>query len=116
MLAGGAVRGEYRVLGDHVRGFARLDGQVAAFAGLTAIEGAVGGELVGRHDRVEFGLHAELAVARFVASDAPLELPGGYGTEDFEPAVRIGAHVAWGRVRFDYEYRANEGGPANRSG
>ena len=110
VLAGGTLRGEYRVLGDHGRGFARLDGQVAAFAGLTAIEGALGAELVGRHDRVEFGLHTEVAVARFHANDAPLELPGGYGTDELEPAVRVGAHIAWARVRFDYEYRSNEGG------
>jgi hypothetical protein len=109
-LAGGAIRGGHGVLDDHVRGFARLDGQLALFAGVSSIEGAVGGELVGRADRVEFGLHGELAVARYHESDAALALPGGYGTEDFEPAIRIGAHVAWGRVRLDYEYRSNEGG------
>lgn len=109
-LAGGTVRGTYGVLADHVRGFARLDGQVAAFAGLSMIEGALGGELVGRSGRIEVGMHTELALARYHANDAPLALPGGYGTEGFEPAIRIGAHVSWNRLRFDYEYRSNEGG------
>jgi len=106
-VAGGQLRAQ---LGDRLRGFARLDGQLAVAAGLSKLEAAIGGEAIHRRGEVELGIHAELAVARYHAGDPPLELPGGYATADFEPAFRIGAHVAWHRVRFDYEYRANEGG------
>jgi hypothetical protein len=43
-----------------------------------------------------------------VLSDA-LAIPSGYGA-GWQLGWRVGVHVAWGRMRIAYEYRANEGG------
>jgi hypothetical protein len=91
---------------DRVQAWAVLDGQIAAGrTGVTAIESAAGGSAsVGA-----VGLHAELAVTRYHATDPYLRLPGGYGV-GWQLEWRAGVHVAWSRFRITYQYRANEGG------
>jgi hypothetical protein len=87
-----------------------VDGQVALGTGVSSFELAAGGRLIGRIRCTELGLHGEVAVARYAVSDSALALPGGYGEGAWQREWRIGVHVAWRRLMFAYEYRANEGG------
>jgi hypothetical protein len=108
LLAGGELRAS---IGSFARGYAVLDGQVAlGQTGLTYVEGAAGGQLVGRIRCVELAAHVELAIARYHVGDDIMALPGGYGVSGWEPQWRAGFHVAWRRIKLAYEYRANEGG------
>jgi hypothetical protein len=87
-----------------------VDGQVALGTGVSSLELAAGAQLIGRIRCTELGLHGELAVARYSVSDSALVLPGGYGEGAWQREWRVGVHVAWRRLMFAYEYRANEGG------
>lgn len=87
-----------------------LDAQLALGTGVSFLEGAAGARLIGRIRCTELGAHGELAVARYRVSDDALALPGGYGEGAWQGAWRAGVHVAWRRLMFAYEYRANEGG------
>jgi hypothetical protein len=94
---------------DHVQGYAFTDAQVSIGTGVSSIEGAAGGRVRDYLGRTELGAHVELAVMRFHVTDERLALPGAY-RPGLHGAWRVGVHVARGRVRFDYEYRANEDG------
>jgi hypothetical protein len=94
---------------DHAQAYAALDGQASIGTGVTWIDAAIGGRVRTRIRCAELGAHAEIAAMRFhVLSDA-LAIPSGYGS-GWQLGWRAGIHVAWNRVRIDYEYRANEGG------
>jgi hypothetical protein len=94
---------------EHAQAYVAIDGQASVGTGVTFVDAAIGGRLRTRVRHVELGTHAEIAAMRFhVLSDA-LAIPGGYGS-GWQLGWRIGVHVAWDRVRIDYEYRANEGG------
>ena len=73
--------------------------------GFTNVEAAAGGSV----ERFDVGAHLELAVMRFHVVDERLALPGAY-RPGWHGAWRAGVHYARGRVRVDYEYRANEDG------
>ncbi len=106
-LAGARVVASQGV--DRVQAYAALDGQASIGTGVTWIDAAIGGRARTRVRCTELGAHAEIAAMRFhVLSDA-LAIPSGYGAS-WQLGWRVGVHVAWGRVRIDYEYRANEGG------
>ncbi len=94
---------------EHAQAYAAVDGQASVGTGVTWIDAAAGGRVRTRIRCTELGAHAEIAAMRFhVLSDA-LAIPSGYG-EGWQLGWRVGVHVAWGRIRIDYEYRANEGG------
>ncbi len=94
---------------DPAQAYAALDAQASIGTGVTFVDAAVGGRVRTRAGSVELGAHAEIAAMRFhVLSDA-LAIPSGYGA-GWQLGWRVGVHVAWRRVRIDYEYRANEGG------
>lgn len=100
---------------DRAQAYAAIDGQASVGTGVTWLDAAIGGRVRTRASCVELGAHAEIASMRFhVLSDA-LAIPGGYG-EGWQVGWRVGVHVAWGRVRIDYEYRANEGGSGEPMG
>lgn len=94
---------------DTVRAYAVVDAQLAVVTGVSWAEAAGGVELAARRGCTAFGLHGEAAVMRFAVVDERLSLPGAYGS-GWQAAWRVGAFVARGRVRVDYEYRANEAG------
>jgi hypothetical protein len=102
-LAGARVRA---VFGTWLQAYAFTDGQVSIGTGVSSFETAVGGSVEAAH---RFGAHAELAVMRFHVVDERLALPGAY-RPGWHGAWRLGVHYARGRVRVDYEYRANESG------
>lgn len=106
VLAGGRVR---VAAGTWAQAYTFVDGQLALGTGVSAIEAAAGGALEGARGRTRFGAHGELAVMRFRVVDERLALPGAYRS-GWQGAWRLGVHVARGRVRVDYEYRANEDG------
>jgi hypothetical protein len=94
---------------DHAQAYAAINGQASVGTGVTWIDAALGGRIRTRVGRTELGAHAEIAAMRFhVLSDA-LAIPSGYGA-GWQLGWRVGVHVAWGRMRIAYEYRANEGG------
>lgn len=113
VLAGGRVHGELPSRPDDAAtrwqlraiGYANVDGQLTAAAGVSAVDADVGG-WVGAH---HVGVHGELAVTRYHVADPNLSLPGGYGT-GWQFEWRAGIDVSWSRYRLAYEYRANEGG------
>jgi hypothetical protein len=108
VLAGARARA---TVGTVAQAYGILDGQLAlGSTGVTSLEVAGGGQLIGHHRCVELGAHVELAIDRFHTTDDNLTIPGGYGVDTWELAWRAGFHVAWGRIRLEYEYRANEGG------
>jgi hypothetical protein len=82
-----------------------VDGQLSVGTGVSAVEAAVGGSI----ERSHLGAHVELAVMRFHVVDERLALPGAY-RPGWHAAWRAGVHYARGRIRVDYEYRANEDG------
>ena len=87
-----------------------IDGQLSVATGVSSLELAAGVRAFGRVRCVELGVHVEGALDRFAVADDALTLRGGYGTTRWERAWRVGVHVAWARMQFAYEYRANEGG------
>lgn len=94
---------------ERVQGYATVDAQASLGTGVTFVDPALGVRARTRVRCTELGAHAEIAGMRFhVLSDA-LAIPGGYGA-GWQLGWRVGVHVAWSRVRLDYEYRANEGG------
>ena len=108
VLAGGRLRA---TVGTTAQAYGVVDTQLAVGStGLTSLEVAGGGELIGHVRCVELGVRLELAVDRYHTVDDNLAIPGGYALDSWEPAWRAGAHVAWRRIRVEYEYRANEGG------
>ncbi|MEO7091904.1 MAG: hypothetical protein ABI175_01555 [Polyangiales bacterium] len=108
MVAGDRTVGSIGV--PEAQAYGSIDGQVAVGTGVSWIELAAGGRLIGRIYSTELGAHGEVAIARYSVSDAALALPGGYGEGGWQREWRVGVHVAWRRVMFAYEYRANEGG------
>jgi hypothetical protein len=106
-LAGTRVRGAIGV--GIAQAYAFTDAQLAIGTGVSSLEGAVGGRLVGRIGSWQLGTHLELAVMRFHVTDERLALPGAYRA-GWQGAWRVGVRVARGRVAVDYELRANEGG------
>jgi hypothetical protein len=95
-------------IGTRVQGYAALDGQLAAFTGVTSLDAALGTHLAHRAGHLVLGAHGELAVQRFHTADDRLALRGGHRT-GFHGAWRAGIDLAYKRVRFDVQYRANEG-------
>ena len=95
--------------GEHAQAYSAIDGQASLGTGVTWVDAAMGGRLRTRVNGVALGLHAEIAAMRFHVESDALAIPGGY-RPGWQLGWRIGAHVAWGRVRVEYEYRANEGG------
>ena len=85
--------------------YANVDGQGALGAGVSSVEGSLGGWLGAHH----VGAHVEAAVTRYHVADPNLALPGGYGG-GWQFEWRAGIDVSWSRYRLAYEYRANEGG------
>lgn len=106
LLAGLRLRATY---GTWAQAYAFTDGQVALGTGVTSFETAGGGLVDRPLGRSRFGAHVELAVMRFHVVDERLALPGAY-RPGWQGAWRLGVHYARGRVRIDYEYRANESG------
>lgn len=108
VIAGGKVRVSY---GRTLQDYAVVDAQLAlGETGITYLEGALGTQVVHRFGRVELAAHLELADATYHTRDRNLTIPGGYGIHGWEPAWRVGAHVAWRRIKVEFEYRDNEGG------
>ena len=105
-LGGARLRAMY---GTWARAYAFADGQVSIGTGVSSFETAGGGLVEGARGANRFGAHAELAVMRFHVDDERLALPGAY-RPGWHGAWRLGVHYARGRVRVDYEYRANESG------
>lgn len=103
LLAGLGARIE--VGEELLRGFARVDGQLAGGAGVSSVDSTIGGSVVWRH----VGAEAELALTRYHVADPNLALPGAYGS-GWQLEWRAGVFVAWSRFRVSYQYRANEGG------
>ena len=85
--------------------YANVDGQGALGAGVSSVEGSLGGWLGAHH----VGAHVEAAVTRYHVVDPNLALPGGYGV-GWQFEWRAGIDLTWSRYRLAYEYRANEGG------
>jgi hypothetical protein len=87
--------------------YANVDGQGSVGAGVSSLEGSLGGWLGAHH----VGAHVEVAVTRYHVADPNLALPGGYGL-GWQFEWRAGIDVTWSRSRYRlaYEYRANEGG------
>lgn len=94
---------------DHAQAYAAIDGQASIGTGVTWIDAALGGRVRTRIGGTELGAHAEIAAMRFHVLSEALAIPSGYGA-GWQLGWRAGVHVAWNRVRIDYEYRANEGG------
>ena len=107
LLAGARVTAAWGVPIAEVYGFA--DGQLSVGTGVSAVEAAGGGRLLASRGANRFGAHVELAVLRVHTVDDRLALPGAY-RPGWHGAWRVGVSFARGRVRFDYEYRANESG------
>jgi hypothetical protein len=91
--------------GLRARAYSNLDAQGGWSAGVSSVEGALGGWLGARG----VGVHVEAAVTRYHVADPNLALPGGYGV-GWQFEWRAGIDVSWSRYRLAYEYRANEGG------
>lgn len=106
-LVGGSARGSVGV--PIAQAYAVIDAQGALGAGVSWLDAAAGGQLVIRGGTTEIGAHLELAVMRYHVADSGLALPGGY-RPGWQTAYRAGLYVARGRIRFEYELRANEGG------
>lgn len=102
VVAGAQVRA---ATGTWVQAYGFVDGQAAIGTGVSSVEAAGGGQIEWRG----LGAHVELAVMRFHVVDERLALPGAY-RPGWHGAWRAGVHYARGRVRVDYEYRANEDG------
>ncbi|MDX2092557.1 MAG: hypothetical protein SFX73_32130 [Kofleriaceae bacterium] len=105
-FAGVHARGE---VGTWLQGYGSLDGQVSVGTGVSWIEAAIGARGNARVGRALLSAHVELAESRFAVTDDLLALPGGYG-EGMQFSWRAGVAVAWQRLRFEYQYRTNEGG------
>ncbi len=105
-LAGARLRAAH---GTWAQAYAFTDGQLSLGTGVSSFEAAAGGIVEGTRGANRFGAHAEVAAMRFHVVDDRLALPGAY-RPGWHGAWRLGVHYARGRVRVDYEYRANEGG------
>jgi hypothetical protein len=95
-------------IGSRSQGYAALDTQLAIATGVTFLDAALGGRAAHRFAHLELGAHVELAVQRFHVADDRLALRSGYRS-GFEAAWRAGIDIAYKRIRFDLQYRANEG-------
>ena len=107
VLAGGRAVGSIGL--SWIQAYVVGDAQLSVGTGVSSIEGALGGRILGSSGCNRFGAHVELAVNRFHVDDDRLAIPGSY-RRGFQGAWRAGIHFARGRVRADFEYRANEGG------
>ncbi|MFN0247562.1 MAG: hypothetical protein ACKV2T_11800 [Kofleriaceae bacterium] len=108
----GALIGARAVASEGIhraQAYAALDAQASIGTGVTFVDGAIGGRARHRIGCIEIGAHAELAAMRFHVESDALAIYGGYRA-GWQLGWRAGVHVAWGRVRIDYQYRANEGG------
>ncbi len=111
-LVGGRAHASSGVPGyadSPLRAYSTLDVQGSVGTGVSFVEGAVGIRAVHRFTRTELSAHGELVAARFAVHDERLALPGAYGA-GWVGTWRVGAAVSRGRVRVDYQWRANEGG------
>ncbi len=102
-----------RVLGaaglPWIQAYTYTDGQLSLGAGVSSFEVAGGTQLLGTSGTNRFGAHVEVAAMRFHVVDDRLAFAGSY-RPGWQGAYRVGVHFARGRIRVDYEYRANEGG------
>jgi hypothetical protein len=89
------------------QGYATADLQGSLGTGVSSVEGALGGRLLGNSGNNRFGGHVEIAVNRFHVDDERLAIPGGYRS-GWQSTWRAGVYYARGRVRVDFEYRDNE--------
>ncbi len=112
-LVGGRARGSIGV--PWVQAYGVVDTQAAAGAGVTFVDAAAGGALVGRRGCTEVGVHVELAVMRYHVGDEGLAIPGGY-RPGWQDGYRYGFYIARGRFRFEYEMHSNEGGSGSAIG
>lgn len=112
-LIGGRPRASIGVPWAQVYGV--IDAQVAVGTGVTFVDAAGGGSLIGRRGPVEVGMHVELAAMRFHVVDEGLAIPGGY-RPGWQGAYRFGVYFARGWFRVEYEFRSNEGGSGSPIG
>lgn len=113
VLAGGRVLASAGT--SWAQAYSVVDAQAAAFTGVTFVDAAAGGALLGRAGCTTFGVHVELAVMRFHVEDEGLAIPGGY-RPGWQTGYRWGFFVARGRVRLEYEMHSNEGGSGSPIG
>jgi hypothetical protein len=108
LLAGARVHAGY-TLAYGFTPYAFVDGQLSLGTGVDTFESTTGLAFEARAGRNRFGTHGEVAALRTHVVDDRLALPGGY-RPGWHGAWRVGVHFARGRIRIDYEYRANDRG------
>jgi hypothetical protein len=92
-----------------IHGYSYLDGRASIGSGVSSFEFMTGAQLDLSYGRNRYGAHLELGVGRYHVSDDRFSFEGSY-RPGWQAQRRFGVFYARGRVRADFEYRANEGG------